>query len=101
MTRWLCMIGFVSLFICWGTLAKAEDWMLRQEKSSGACHVQLTTASPLGADLSGPWPTRKAACQDAAQRYEPASGDPQKCGTYGAGTVTGCLADGIVLPPTR
>jgi hypothetical protein len=78
---------------------QAADWMVRREPSSGACHVQLRTAAPLGADLSGPFPSRRSACLDAANRYEAATTDPQKCGTYGGGTVSGCNLDGVTLPP--
>jgi hypothetical protein len=101
--RRLCYsIPAASLFsLMFLSEAQAEDWMVRRETSSGVCHVQSKTASPLGPDLSGPFESRKAACQDAANLYEAASGDPQKCSSYGGGTVTGCLIDGIGLPPSR
>lgn len=80
--------------------AAADDWMLRVEVSaSRVCHVQLKTAAPLGADFKGPFPSRKAACQEAANQYDADISDPNKCWTYGGGTVDGCKNEEIKLPP--
>jgi len=92
------LFGF-SLLLTSTLHAEAADWMLRREDSNGACHVQMKTADALGSDLSGPFSSRKAACLDAASRYEAATSDPKKCGTYGGGTVSGCVSDGVTLPP--
>lgn len=81
--------------------ANAADWMLRVQTTSRVCHVQLKTAAPLGEDFKGPFASRKEACQEAANQYDDSASDPSKCWTYGGGTVSGCRADGITLPPTR
>ncbi len=79
----------------------ADQWMLRRETSGGECHVQKKTASPLGADLAGPFDTRKDACLKAKDLYDPDATDPSKCSTYGNGTVDGCKNDGVPLPGVR
>jgi hypothetical protein len=81
--------------------ARADDWMVRVQTTSRVCHVQLKTAAPLGADFKGPLPSRKAACQEAANQYDDSASDQQKCWTYGDGTINGCGADGVTLPPAR
>jgi hypothetical protein len=80
--------------------AKADDWMLRVQTMGRVCHVQLKTAAPLGEDFKGPFPSRKSACQEAANQYDSSLSDQSKCWTYGSGTVTGCNKDGITLPPS-
>ena len=77
--------------------ARAEDWMVRRETSSGVCHVQRQTAASLGKDLSGPFSSRKAACEDAKKRFEAATTDREKCGAYGNGTVTDCKSEDVAL----
>ena len=79
----------------------ADQWMLRRESSGGACHVQIKTASPLGADLAGPFDTRKNACIKAKNLYDPEATDPSKCFTYGQGTIDGCKKEAVPLPGTR
>jgi hypothetical protein len=69
--------------------AKADDWMLRVQTMGRVCHVQLKTAAPLGEDFKGPFPSRKAACQEAANQHDSSLSDQSKCWTYGSGTVTG------------
>lgn len=76
----------------------ARQWVVRRQSSSGICHVQLTTASPLGSDLGRPHDTEKAACEAAKARHEAASTASDKCSGFGAGTVSGCTADGVALP---
>lgn len=78
--------------------ANAADWMLRVETSSRVCHVQLKTAAPLGVDFRGPFPSRKAACQEALNQYDSSTSDQGKCWAYGNGTISGCKNDGVVLP---
>lgn len=80
------------------TQAQADDWMVRVQTTSRVCHVQLKTAAPLGEDFRGPFPSRKAACQEAANQYDDSASDQSKCWTYGDGTVKGCKAEGITLP---
>lgn len=79
--------------------AFAEEWMLRVETSSRACHVQLKTASKLGEDFKGPFASRKDACKEAAAQYDGTKEDMTKCGTYGEGTIKGCAKDKVSLPP--
>jgi hypothetical protein len=81
--------------------AHADDWMLRVETSSRVCHVQLKTASPLGADLKGHFSSRKRACQEAINQYDDSGSDQKRCWRYGGGTISGCKSDGITLPPAR
>jgi len=76
----------------------AEEWMVRRATMSGICHVQLKTASPLGSDLSGPFASRKAACESAKSLYDTSGTDSTKCSGYGQGTVDGCKKDSVVLP---
>jgi hypothetical protein len=76
----------------------AADWMLRVQTSSRTCHVQLKTAAPLGTDMSGPFSSRKEACQAASDAFDSSFTDPTKCWTYGGGTVDGCEQDGVHLP---
>jgi hypothetical protein len=92
----------ISIFILlpFATLpAKADDWMFRVQTMGRICHVQIKTASPLGEDFKGPFPSRKLACQEAANQYNSTLSDQSKCWIYGSGTVTGCKKDGITLPP--
>lgn len=76
----------------------ARQWVVRRQSMAGICHVQLTTASPIGSDLDGPHGTRKAACEAAKARYEAASTASDKCSGFGSGTISGCVADGVTLP---
>ena len=82
-------------------LFAADQWMLRRETSSGACHVQKKTASPLGADLAGPFSTRKDACLKAKDLYDSDGTDSAKCSAYGQGTITGCKNESVTLPPGK
>lgn len=91
----LAAVALVSLM---GTVAHADDWMLRVQTMGRTCHVQLKTASPLGQDFKGPFQSRKAACQEASNQYDNSATDQQKCWTYGAGTVKVCMKDGVNLP---
>jgi len=83
------------------SLFAADQWMVRRESSSGACHVQVKTASPLGADLAGPFDARKDACLKSKDLFDPDATDPSKCFTYGQGTVDGCKKEGVILPGTK
>lgn len=87
----ICLIVAMS-----ASAANADDWMLRVQGLARVCHVQLKTASPLGSDLKGPFPTRKATCVEAKNQYDPGSSDQTKCWSYG--TVAACKADGVDLP---
>ncbi len=89
----------VSALICACSSAKADDWMVRVQDGSRTCHVQRKTASPMGSDLKGPFPSRLKACQTASDLYDGSLTDQTKCYTYGGGTVDGCKSDGIKLPP--
>jgi hypothetical protein len=82
-------------------LFAADQWMVRRETSSGACHVQKKTASPLGVDLAGPFDSRKGACLKAKDLYDPDGTDSSKCFTYGQGTVDGCKNEAVPLPGTN
>lgn len=82
-------------------LFAADQWMVRRETSSGTCHVQIKTASPLGADLAGPFDTRKDACIKAKDLFDPDATDPNKCFTYGQGTIDGCKKEAVVLPGAK
>lgn len=98
--RWLIAIALFSLFNISSELFAADQWMLRRETSSGACHVQKKTASPLGADLAGPFDNRKDACNKASDLYDADGTDSSKCSTYGQGTIGGCKNEGVTLPPS-
>jgi hypothetical protein len=93
-------VGFLIIAIEIVTIdaAFADDWMLRVETSGRTCHVQLKTASPLGADFKGPFPSRPLACAEARNQYDSASTDSTKCWAYGSGTIDGCKKDGVTLP---
>jgi hypothetical protein len=59
---------------------KAGQYCVNRENSS-TCHVQETTEAPLGAYLAGPYASRDKGNEEMCKRYEPASTDPNKCGT--------------------
>lgn len=82
-------------------LSAADQWMVRRESSSGVCHVQIKTASPLGADLAGPFDTRKDACLKAKDLYDPNATDSSRCFTYGQGSIDGCKKEAVPLPGTK
>jgi hypothetical protein len=65
---------------------------------SGTRHVQLKTATPLGADLSGLNPSRKIACQTAKSLYESDGTDSRKCSAYGSGINAACKSEEQPLP---
>jgi hypothetical protein len=79
-------------------LFAADQWMLRRETSSGVCHVQKKTASSLGADLAGPFNTRKDACLKAKDLYDSDGTGGAMCSGYGQGTITGCKNESVTLP---
>ena len=85
----------------YASYAYAEDWMLRVQAPSRTCHVQPKTASPLGDDLKGPFPSRKAACQEAVNLENDDRSDQSKCWSFGGSTVSACKPEGIVLSPGR
>jgi hypothetical protein len=89
------LFGFA---IGWEEASAADTWVVRQETSSTVCHVQNSTAAPLGRDLAGPFDSRKVACQKAKGLYDQSATDTNMCSGYGAGTVTGCKNDGVTLP---
>ena len=96
--RWMNTTCLLSLMGFSTTLFAADQWMVRRETSSGACHVQKRTASPLGADLAGPFDTRKDACLKAKDLYDPDGTNSSKCSTYGQGTIDGCKKEVVPLP---
>jgi hypothetical protein len=98
MTEFASAVIVAALLIGIPTVAVAEEWVLRKETSSAICHVQKSTASPLGEDYHGPFPNRKAACEDAKVSYDDSSTDKSKCIGYGRGTIDGCKVDGVSLP---
>jgi hypothetical protein len=75
-----------------------KTWTVRVQGMGRICHVQDTTASPIGNDLSGPHGSRKVACEAAAALHDASFSDQSKCWGYGGGSVTGCAADGVTLP---
>jgi hypothetical protein len=79
--------------------AAAEKWEFRKQTGSNNCVVQLSTSLPKLGNLISEHETRKAACEAARDRYDKASEDTSKCWVYGPGTITGCAAEGIKLPP--
>ena len=97
MRRTLCLVGVLVTVPFLANRAMADDWMLRVETSSRVCHVQLATASRLGADLSGPFSSRRDACVDAQNKYDSSLSDTSKCWDYGRGTVSWCSEDGVTL----
>jgi hypothetical protein len=98
MRRILCSIGALLAVSVLADHARADDWMLRVETSSRVCHVQLVTASPLGADLKGPFSSRKDACTEASNQYDSTLSDTSKCWTYGHGTIDWCSSENVNLP---
>jgi hypothetical protein len=78
--------------------AQEKDWLLRRQSMGAVCHVQRRDdPDPMG-DVLGQYDTRKQACQGALARYEAATDDDGKCGTYGGGTIGACHQDGVNLP---
>lgn len=59
---------------------KAGQYCVTRESSSGTCHVQEATESPLGAYLAGPFANRKDGNKEMCRRYDPGSPDTDKCG---------------------
>ena len=79
--------------------AVADNWLIARSTSSGSCNVQLETSRPiLGVPLAGRYLARKEACQHARDLKSSDATDSTTCFDYTAGTVTGCLADGVELP---
>jgi hypothetical protein len=58
-----------------------STYCVRRETSSFACHVQRTTASPLGVDFLGPFNSRAAAVAAMCKNYDPQMMDSSKCWT--------------------
>jgi hypothetical protein len=59
----------------------AGEYCVNRETSSGACHVQETTESPLGVNILGPYTSRKNGVAAMCDIYDPGSADPTKCAT--------------------
>jgi hypothetical protein len=95
------ILAILALTVSTTDQSRAADWMLRVQTMSRVCHVQLSTASPIGEDFKGPFSSRKKACEEAANQYDETASDQSKCWTYGGGTVSGCKSDGITLPPRK
>ena len=56
-----------------------STWCIRRETSSLACHLQLTTASPIGADYLGPFDKKSDAIAAMCAAYDATLTDPSKC----------------------
>src|ERR1019366_10163966 len=55
------------------------EYCVNRETSSGVCHVQETTESPLGVNMLGPYASRKDGVKGMCGAYDPGSTDPKKC----------------------
>jgi hypothetical protein len=98
----LISVGVLGLITAgYANYACAEDWMLRVQGTSRTCHVQPKTALPMGDDLKGPFPSRKAACQEAESLENDDRSDQSKCWSFGGSTVSGCKPEGVTLSPGR
>jgi hypothetical protein len=84
-----------NLFFVLGA-SSSSDWDLRRNVSNGACFVQPSDSSPIGALLKT-HPTRKAACEDAKTRKTDDATDTSKCFTYTTGTKDECKKEGVEL----
>ncbi len=58
---------------------KAGQYCVNRETSSGTCHVQETTESPLGVNILGPYVSRKEGSTAMCNAYDPGSTEPTKC----------------------
>ena len=76
----------------------SEEWMVRRQSTSGICHVQLRTASPLGADIAGPFGSQREACKRASDLFDDTGTDQGRCSGYGNGSVSLCSNEGVKLP---
>jgi hypothetical protein len=90
--RGIAALGLLFAASC----AHSAEWSLRKQKMSNVCHVQKTTASPLGETLSE-HPSRAAACREARRLHDPELSDSTKCWEYGQGTRDACRQDGVPL----
>jgi hypothetical protein len=59
---------------------KAGQFCVNRETSSGTCHVQEATESPLGVNIKGPFKNRADGNAAMCTLYDPGSADPAKCG---------------------
>jgi hypothetical protein len=92
------VIASTSIIFFLIEVAAADDWVLRRQTTSGACHVQSTTVRPtLGNDLAGPYKSRKDACAKAKELYDSSATDSKKCASYGGGTVDACSKESVSL----
>lgn len=57
----------------------AGQYCVNRETSSGTCHVQETTESPLGTNILGPYASRKDGVAAMCTAYDPGATDPNKC----------------------
>jgi len=58
-----------------------STYCVRRQTMSNACHVQKTTASPLGPDFLGPFDQRADAVNAMCANYDATLTDPTKCWT--------------------
>jgi hypothetical protein len=96
MKSWRTVIGLVAVSLSLMSAAAAGDWDLRRNVGNGACFVQPSESSPVGALLKT-HPTRKAACEDAKARHTDDAADTSKCFTYTNGTKDECKKEGVEL----
>jgi len=76
--------------------SSSGNWDLRRNVGNGACFIQPSDSSPIGALLKT-HPNRKAACEDAKARRTDDPGDASKCYGYTTGTKDECKAEGVDL----
>lgn len=99
--RHLCQIS-VAVFLISSLTSidcAASDWVLRHGRTNSIFWVQPITGSPVVApEVLGTFPTRKAACEEAVNRYEAATEASDKCGDFQANTRAECTKDNVDLP---
>lgn len=88
-------IGTATLMVAVGA-SSSSTWDLRRNVSNGACFIQPSDSSPIGALLKT-HPTRKEACEDAKARQTDDAGDTTKCFGYTSGTKDACSKEGVDL----
>jgi hypothetical protein len=56
-----------------------STWCIRRETSGRICHLQLTTAAPIGTDYLGPFDKKSDAIDAMCAAYDSTLTDPSKC----------------------
>jgi len=56
-----------------------DTYCVRRQSSSKTCVIQKTTASPIGADFKGPFPSRADANAAMCRSFDPSMQDETKC----------------------